>query len=144
MSYSIIRLDNHPIVIVHVRGSLNAAVHFQIAMKVSRLAENHTGKFYLVLDLSMAHMDLIDTVDVLAQMTRSWRGTPSDSRIITMLVTRGGNTSLIAGHLVKQWEGWRRVFVFSSMAQALASARGPIIVEREEAITPKDSDQPSL
>jgi hypothetical protein len=113
-------------------------------LRVSRLTDDHIGKLYLVLDLSLARMDLIETLDVLALMTRSWRGTPSDSRIITMLVTRGGNSSLIAGHLIRQWEGWRRVFAFTSLSQALACARGPIIVEREEAISPKDSQQTSL
>jgi hypothetical protein len=35
-------------------------------------------------------------------------------------------------HLIRKGQGWRRIHVFASLAQAIACARGPIIMETEE------------
>jgi hypothetical protein len=139
------RFGNQPIIVAHVRGTLDADVYAAVAIRVAALAENVTGKITLVLDLSQARVEILDMIDVLAQMTRSWRGTPSDPRFITLVVTGGVNSSLMAAHLIRQWEGWKKVFMFTSMAQALACARGPVIMEREEAITARgDATEPGV
>lgn len=134
--YVVVLHENKPIIMVSIRGRLRSKAHFEIALKVSELLMYTPGKVYLILDLTGARLELLDTVDILTQMTKGWSGTPTDSRVITMLAVRGGNASLVPLHLWRGWEGWRRVFIFPSLAQALACARGPIITETEESISP--------
>ena len=134
--YTVIRFENMPIILVSVRGRLRPADHFEIALKVSQLLEYSTGKVCLIIDLTAARIELMDTVDILTQMTKGWSGTPTDPRVITMLALSSGNASLVPLHLWRGWEGWRRVFIFPNLAQALASARGPIVYENVESMTP--------
>ena len=133
--YTVIRFENKPIILVSVRGKLRPKAHFEIALKVSQLLEHCVGKVYLVIDLSGARIELMDAVDILTQMTKGWSGTPTDPRVITMLALNSGNASLVALHLCRGWEGWRRVFIFPSLAAALASARGPIVYENIESMS---------
>ncbi len=132
MPFTILRLENHPIVVVHITGALNADLHFRIALKVADLIKDVPGKIYRITDYTHASLDLLDMLDIVTQMTRGWQGTYSDPRIITLMVLNGGNSSLAAACLNRSWEGWKKAFVFPTMAEALAFARGPISYETEE------------
>lgn len=136
-SYTVFKLENKPIVVVRVNGRLKSQAHLEIAIKVCELIEYTRGKAYLVFDLTAARLSFLDTLDVLTQMTRGWRGTPTDPRMITLLALRGSGASLVLLWLSQLWPGWKRVFVFPNLAEALGWACGPIIDEIETTITPQ-------
>ncbi len=129
MPHTVIKLDNEPIILTHIIGELNPAVYFDITLKAADLIENIPGTIYRITDVTKARIALLDMVDMVVQVLKGWPGTVSDPRVVSLVVTRGGNASLAAKHLARFAPQSIRVRTFSSLADALAFARAEIAAQ---------------
>jgi len=129
VGYTVIKLDREPIILVRVFGSLTTCEQTNLLLNVAGLTDQIAGKVYRVVDATGRQASFAETVERTSLEMKGWAGTASDPRVITFAAIDGANTLIAARILLRAFPEQKKMFIFNTLAEALAGAREMIATE---------------
>jgi len=123
VSTSVERVPGEPIIIITIKGHLDAHIMRDVYDRVAELARDVEAPVYRITDVREMDVTIADMVEIIKESSKGFPGSPTDPRIVNVFVGKSHMSRFAADMLRLRRFGGVSTVLMNTMEDALAYVR---------------------